>query len=207
MSFGERLTAQFRNPEGVLGHLAGWMMANRPSNIRRNEWLVENAKIAEHSRVLELGCGPGVGLALLLKAAPQGHVTGIDQSSVMLDQARRRNDASIKTGHLDLHQVELSKIESLNGCFDRVLSANVLHFLTSAERLSLLCKLRPLLLDGGLVAAAYQPRHRNASARDAEAFADQHALELENAGFRHINRNILGLKPVPVVCIIGVALH
>lgn len=207
MSIQTRLTAQFRNPAGVLGHLAGWIMANRPSNIRRNEWLVENAKISERSRVLELGCGPGVGLALLLKAAPQGHITGIDQSSVMLNQARRRNAKSIRIGHLELRQLELGKIESINGRFDRVLAANVLHFLTSAERLSLLRKLHPMLLDGGLLATAYQPRHQGASARDAEAFADQHVLELENAGFLQIARKTLGLKPVPVVCVMGVARH
>jgi cyclopropane fatty-acyl-phospholipid synthase-like methyltransferase len=207
MSFQTRLTAQFRNPAGALGHLAGWIMANRPSNIRRNEWLVENARTIEHSKVLELGCGPGVGLALLLKAAPQGHVTGIDQSSVMLNQASRRNSASIEAGRLELRQLELGAIEHLNSRFDRVLSANVLHFFSTAERLSLLRKLHPMLLDGGLLATAYQPRHHGASARDAKAFAEQHAFELESAGFLQIARKTLDLEPVPVVCVMGVARH
>jgi len=203
MSFQTRLTTQFRNPTGAVGHLAGWVMANRPSNVRRNEWLVENARIGERSKVLELGCGPGVGLALLLKAAPQGHVTGIDQSSVMLSQARRRNAVGIKAGRLELRQRELSAIETLNLRFDRMISANVLHFLTHTERLSLLQKLHPMLLDGGLLATVYQPRHRGASARDAEAFADQHALEMENAGFAHISRKTLNLGSIPAVCVIG----
>jgi len=36
----QNVIGQFRRPHGVLGRVAGWVMANRPSNRRRNMWTV-----------------------------------------------------------------------------------------------------------------------------------------------------------------------
>ena len=41
MALRETIVGQFKRPHGMLGRLAGWIMASRPSNIRRNLWTVE----------------------------------------------------------------------------------------------------------------------------------------------------------------------
>jgi len=41
MTLINKVYAQFRRPSGFLGRLAGWIMANRPSNIERNRWTVD----------------------------------------------------------------------------------------------------------------------------------------------------------------------
>jgi ubiquinone/menaquinone biosynthesis C-methylase UbiE len=48
-------------------------------------------------RILEIGCGPGVAIAALIRAGA-GHVDGVDHSAVMLRQAARRNAAAIWAG-------------------------------------------------------------------------------------------------------------
>jgi hypothetical protein len=61
---------QFKRPTGLLERLAGWIIAHRGSNLRRNEWVVSLLETAPHHWVLELGCG--CGLALERGKGPSG---------------------------------------------------------------------------------------------------------------------------------------
>jgi SAM-dependent methyltransferase len=54
-------------------------------------WLVEHVGIDASTRVLDLGCGPGLYAARLAPAA--GHVHGIDLSAASIAEARRRTPA------------------------------------------------------------------------------------------------------------------
>jgi len=201
------IVSQFGNPRGPLGAVAGWIMANRPSNRARNAWLVEQAAIGPADRVLELGCGPGFALGLCLARARQGHVTGLDQSAVMLRQAARRNRQALAAGRLDLKHLTMAEISSLEGRYDRVISANILQFLSGPQRSALLVDLRPLLSDNVRLATCFLPRKRNATAEDARRFAADHAEELSRAGYASITTQWLDLRPVPAVCIIAHALR
>ena len=72
------IVQQFKRPSGVLGRLAGWIMARR--NLRRNEWVVSLLGIEPNHHVLEIGCGPGVALELAAELATRGRVVGVDHS-------------------------------------------------------------------------------------------------------------------------------
>ena len=45
---------------------------------------------APNVRVLEVGCGPGVALALVCQRVTDGHVTGLDRSATAVERARAR---------------------------------------------------------------------------------------------------------------------
>ena len=82
------LVQQFRRPSGVMGRVAGTMMAviNTPLVT-----MVTTAVAAtDGERILDIGFGPGVSLVLLARAAPAAMVAGIDPSPVMVAMARRR---------------------------------------------------------------------------------------------------------------------
>ena len=51
---------QFSRPTGLLGRVAGLIMATRPSNLERNMRTLALADIQPEDRVLEIGFGPGV---------------------------------------------------------------------------------------------------------------------------------------------------
>ena len=50
---------QFGHPRGTAGAMAGWVMALRRSNRRRNAWVVSLLDVQPTDRVLEIGFGPG----------------------------------------------------------------------------------------------------------------------------------------------------
>lgn len=93
---------QFHNPTGPGGHVVGWIMGHRRSNVDRNRWAVRPLDIGPGTRVLEQGCGPGVALAALAERAVEGLVVGVDHSPVMTGHAQRRNAAAVAAGRVHL---------------------------------------------------------------------------------------------------------
>ena len=69
-----------------VGHVAGWIMGRRSSNVARNRWAVQLLDVQSTDRVIELGCGPGVAIAALATRAVRGLVVGVDHSQVMIGQ-------------------------------------------------------------------------------------------------------------------------
>ena len=83
MSIKAKLFDQFREPRGLLGRLAGRFMSSRASNQQRSVWTVELLELKPGDRVLELGYGPGLGIAAVLDRLEAGEVVGIDHSATM----------------------------------------------------------------------------------------------------------------------------
>ena len=71
MSFQKDLVAQFHKPDGGMGQLAGWVMAHRRSNRRRNERTLELLDLQQHERVLEIGFADAEGrVRSLIRGSP-----------------------------------------------------------------------------------------------------------------------------------------
>lgn len=194
---------QFRRPTGLLGRLAGWIMANRPSNIERNRWTVDVLNVQPSDHVLEIGFGPGLAIAQVARLAPRGRVVGIDHSALMIERASRRNRSAIQAGLVDLRMGGFELLPQLGEMFDKVFSVNVLQFLP--ERTPVLRTIRSVLKPDGVLATTVQPRHLGATAADAQAFARTLSREMIEAGFRDVTIKQLDLEPVPAVYVLGVA--
>lgn len=125
------LLAQFEHPRGLLGAIAGHVMAI--ANTPANAWLVHELDIAADDRVLEVGFGPGVGIHLAARAASRGRVIGVDHSETMLAQARRRNARAIARGHVDLRLGSGYALPLENASVDKAFSVNVAQFYGDLE--------------------------------------------------------------------------
>ncbi len=201
MSLRQTIVGQFKNPHGQLGRLAGWIMANRPSNRQRNFWTVDLLQLRPHDRIIEIGCGPGLALEACLAQAPEAAVVGLDHSPTMLDQARARNARASRQGRLELRLENLDELPAAVGTFDKLYSANVVQFLP--DRRAAFRKIHTLLKPQGMAATTYMPRSKNPSRSDALAMAEEVKGHMEAAGFVAIRIKELPLKPVPAVCVIG----
>lgn len=177
------------------------IMAWRPSNVRRNEWTVGLLDLAPQHIVLEIGCGPGLALALCARQLTTGRLVGIDHSDVMVRQARRRLKRQIHEGRAEVLHGSADRLASLSGGFDRVFSLNVIQFIPDPESLfrQILACLRP----DGMVATTYQPRTTNPSRSQAMEMAERIEIAMRAAGYADISRHELPLKPVSAVCVTG----
>lgn len=201
MSIRAQIVGQFRQPHGPIGQIAGWIMANRGSNRRRNAWTVDLLNIQPSDRVLEIGCGPGLAVQMCAARAISGLVFGLDHSQMMLNQSHARNEQSILAGRVELHLGGLDKLQMLQGPFDKVLSANVVQFFQ--DKATAYRKMIEVMAPGGIVATTYQPRHKNPQRLDAVRFAEDVGQHMTAAGFTDITVSELPLQPVPAVCVLG----
>lgn len=196
------LVRQFGHPRGTVGSAAGWMMAHRASNRRRNSWAVSVLNVQPGERVLEIGFGPGLAIAeLSRRVGDAGLVHGVDHSDVMLRAATRRNAPAIDAGRVTLSRASVDRLPpSVDGPFDAILTVNSLGFWPEpAERLR---ELRERLGPRGRIAVASQPRCRGATASTSREAAREIAALLERAGYADAGTQTLDLDP-PVVCVLG----
>ena len=123
MSSEPEPAGQFGHPTGWVGRLAGRMMARR--NVEANRWAVELVGVAAGERILEIGFGPGVGVALLAERGAT--VEGVDASATMVRQAVRHNLAAIQSGKVELREGSAAQLPYDDGHFDAVVSVFSLH--------------------------------------------------------------------------------
>jgi ubiquinone/menaquinone biosynthesis C-methylase UbiE len=201
MTLREVIIGQFKEPHGVLGHVAGWMMARRDSNRARNSWTVGLIDLEHHHRVLEVGCGPGLALYACMATLTTGRAIGLDHSAIMIEQARRRLARGITDGRVELILGGLERLPMHSGPFDRVFSINVVQFL-GAIPLAVEALTRAVAANG-VLALTYQPRAKKATREDALLMARCIRQAMLDLALVDVRIEELRLRPVPAVCVLG----
>jgi SAM-dependent methyltransferase len=197
----DRVRAQFGRPTGVPGRMAGWLMAYRSSNRRRNAWAVSLLDVQRDDRVLELGFGPGIAIRELARLAKDGRVCGVDHSDVMVRQATSRNAEAVRRGQVELRLGSAESLPVFEAPFDKILAVNALQF--SGRPVDGLRELRRVLSPDGRIAIVFQPRGPGATDEAATTKGDELAAALREAGFSEVRLETLKLRPA-VVCALGV---
>lgn len=195
-----RVVEQFRRPHGALGRVAGWVMAHRPSNIERNRWTVSLLDVRPSDSVLEIGCGPGLAIAMVLGRKPKA-VVGIDHSVLMIETAAKRNAGALRAGVLQLEVGGLQELAKLERRFTKVFSVNVAQFFPDMP--VAFRALSEVMEEDGVIATTHQPRNAHPTAADAHRMAEHISRALEDAGFSSPSIELLDLKPAPAVCVLA----
>jgi trans-aconitate methyltransferase len=198
-----RLVRQFHHPTGPVGHVVGWVMATRSSNVQRNRWAVDQLDVGPTDRVLEIGFGPGVAIEALAARVTEGVVFGIDHSEVMVKAARRRNARAVEAGRVVLTAAGVDEVAGLDEGLqplDLVLAVNNLGMWPDPP--AQLRRISSLLRPGGRIAVGIQPRTPGADAETARRAADEDAALLTGAGFDLLETRRLDLDP-PMMLVIG----
>jgi SAM-dependent methyltransferase len=97
----------------------------------RIAWAVELLAVAPGDRILEIGCGPGVALALVCERLEGGCITGIDRSATAVERTRARNAQHLAAGRAEVYRVELARFRCEPGQFDKAFAVNVNVFWTT----------------------------------------------------------------------------
>jgi SAM-dependent methyltransferase len=98
-----------------------------PEHVR---WAVERLRPAPDDQLLEIGCGPGVAVALICQRLVGGRIVAIDRSATAISRATRRNADHLAAGKAVLRTVALEELQPsdvLAGAerFDKIFAINV----------------------------------------------------------------------------------
>lgn len=195
------LRAQFGQPTGFLGNVAGFIMARTPSNLDRIRWTLSLLDVKPRDRVLEVGIGPGVAIELLSKIATQGFVAGIDHSDEMVKHATRRNAEAVRAGRIVLCRASASALPTFDAPFDKILTINSIHFWT--EPVECLRNLRKLLRPGGVMAVTLQARTRSATDATTAILGEEIAAKLGRAGFSLCDLRVRKTATAAIACVLA----
>jgi trans-aconitate methyltransferase len=119
---------------------------------------VDTLPIRPHSRVLEIGCGPGAAARAVSARLATGHVLAIDRSAAAIAQAEAASVDEIRSGRLSL----------------RLVAAEEFALQAGEEPFDLVFAIRVGALDGRHPQAGQQVLQRiaNATTSDARLFID-----------------------------------
>jgi SAM-dependent methyltransferase len=127
-----------------------------PERIR---WAVRVMAPEPDDRLLEIGCGPGVAVALVCQQLAGGRITAIDRSATAIRRAAARNAGHVAAGRAVLRTADLESLRPTDlpegpGGYDKVFAMNVNLFWVRdpARELALV---RALLRPGGALFLFY----------------------------------------------------
>lgn len=102
------IAEQARHAKGPLGRIIAFIMARE--TWRENLRAIDALDVQPSDHVLDIGCGPGRGLAEIAKRAPHGRVAGADPSELMVDTAVHRNRALVRAHLVDVAQARVDHL-------------------------------------------------------------------------------------------------
>jgi arsenite methyltransferase len=173
------LVPQLARPHGPLSRLIAPLLdrGNRTINLH----VVGALDLAPQQRVLELGFGGGVGLAMVLEHQPSVALVGVDPSPEMVARCQRRfgDKVTVLQGSAD-------GLPLPDGSFERVFGVNVCYFWPDLP--AALAELRRVLAMDGLLVLGIRPpetlrRFQFEHAGHRVWTPDQYVAALCTAGF------------------------
>jgi ubiquinone/menaquinone biosynthesis C-methylase UbiE len=114
-----------RKPQGTAGRFVAKAMNVGHSVI--SKWGLTYLNPARDARVLDIGCGGGANIKLLLDMCPDGFVNGLDYSEQSVAVSRKKNAAALGK-RCDILQGSVSAMPFDDGAFDAVIAFETIYF-------------------------------------------------------------------------------
>lgn len=106
-------------------------------------------ELPKECRIIDAGCGTGVPTGQLLNRYPCARVYCVDRSDAMLIALRRK---FIHDERVAIHQSDVTNLPEIPGEADAVAAFNMIHYLSSAERVAFFLSAASRMRRGGVVA-------------------------------------------------------
>lgn len=113
-------------PKGLGGKLIVNFMNSGHSKM--SEWGRGYLELKNTDNILDIGCGGGANIAVMLKECTEGKVTGLDYSEVSVEKSRKVNSVAIKEGRCEVVQGNVLELPFETETFDVVTAFETVYF-------------------------------------------------------------------------------
>lgn len=170
--------SQFGAPRGPRGWVAAHLVARLTGEA--NRWMVDCLEVGRHDRVIDVGCGPGLAVAVAAERT-DGPVVGVDTSPTMVRLARRRNRTAVGQGRVEIRLADAARLPYPDRHFTRAGSLNSLQFWPEPDEG--LRELHRVLEPAGRVAVVLMARTDDPTGPGAPRWVEDTAERVLGAGF------------------------
>ena len=120
------IARQAGRPSGLLGRVIAAIMVRETAATNRAAIAALQVMPGEH--VLDVGCGSGHSIELLVPLVAHGSVSGADPSALMTARAKHRNAVGAAHGRVVIVTAAVEQLPFVDETFDAVMSVHSVYF-------------------------------------------------------------------------------
>src|SRR5690242_6833353 len=177
------VSAQYRRPSGIVGRYIGHKMVQQ--HAPENQWTIDLLQAQPNDYILEIGFGGCYSIQPLSRGVIHGKLAGVDFSTTMVAEARRRNVAAVASRLVDLRHADAGQLPFGAAEFDKAYSIHSIYFWKEPSKA--LREIHRVLRPAGLLVLTILPK-TNPHEVGTSDFTPYSGVELQallkEAGFR-----------------------
>ncbi|WP_169306524.1 class I SAM-dependent methyltransferase [Cohnella pontilimi] len=205
MGIKETIARHLRQPAGFVGKLVGLLM--NKGNDFMNRFTIGIVDPRPGESILEIGFGNGKYIHEIASKMKTGFVAGVDFSSTMVEQARKRNKAYILQGLVDINLGEVNHIPFESETFNKVFTVNTIYFWPNPA--NDIREIHRVLKTDGQLVVSFRSKERmerlEFTKHGFKLYDPEEVIELVRAaGFREIRSESAADRVMDVHCVIAV---
>jgi ubiquinone/menaquinone biosynthesis C-methylase UbiE len=148
-------------------------------------WTIQLLDLKQDEAVLELGCGAGYAIKLLLEQPAVALAMGIDLSKSVLRSAAIRNRKELRKGRLKLAKSDVSRLMFLDRSFSKVFSIHSVYFWEDTQKS--INEIYRVLKPDGTVILTLSDGKSGVTSQWTKDLIEKHLIPyMETCGFRNI---------------------
>lgn len=179
----EFIDRHYKTPKGIIGTYIGEKMVRQHKT--ETNWTLELMNVQKGDRILELGCGAGYAIKLLLEKDLTQEIVGLDISPTIIRSAKLRNKKAIKEKRAKLVQANLNKLPFGNENFNTVFSIQTIYFWTDIDRT--LSEIFRVLKPEGVVILTFSDGKEDETWEGISGITENQVIPyMKNAGFKDV---------------------
>ncbi|MEH7249540.1 class I SAM-dependent methyltransferase [Neobacillus niacini] len=180
----EFIDHQYKTPKGIIGAFIGEKMVKQHKT--ETNWSLELMNIQQGDRILELGCGAGYAIKLILEKSLAEEIVGLDISPTIIRSARIRNKKAIHEKRAKLIQANLKELPFQNEDFNTVFSIQTIYFWSDIA--ATLSEIFRVLRPEGVVILTFSDGKEDETWEGMKGITENQVIPyMKNAGFRDVS--------------------
>jgi ubiquinone/menaquinone biosynthesis C-methylase UbiE len=180
----EFIDNHYKTPKGIIGTYIGEKMVRQHKT--ETNWTLELMNIQQGDRILELGCGAGYAIKLILEKNLAEEIVGLDISPTIIRSARMRNKKAISEKRVILIQANFNKLPFHNENFNTIFSIQTIYFWT--EIAATLSEIFRVLKPNGVLILTFSDGKEDETWEGIRGITENQVIpSMMNVGFKDIS--------------------